>query len=267
MRGINKTEKSNVSPLGTNLTGMKIFSDYIILPLLISCSLWLLVGLQGCADSVKTPAQMSEPGIIDQSPESLSAAVPHYIIQPYDELEIKFYYSADLNEKVIVRPDGFISLQLIHDVRAASLSVNELTNILKNKYAKYLNDPEISVIVSSLNNQNVYVDGEVTTPGIIPIGSYMTVLQAISAAGGLKDGSRNDEIILIRKNGLKKPFVLIVNLEDVLTGVDIAQDIALKAHDIIYVPKSNIANVNTWIDLYIRRNIPIGFGYGFYHNL
>ena len=234
---------------------------YAVRPLLAGCLLVLLICLQGCADSVKTPEQMSMPGVIDPQEESLDAALPPYIIQPDDELSVKFYYSAHLNQKAVVRPDGFISLQLVHDVRAASLTVSELTKVLKNKYAKFLKEPEISVSVDSLNSQKVYVDGEVVTPGMIKMDSYMTILQAISRAGGLKDGSRDDEVIVIRRNGLKKPFVKIVNVEDAMTGVDITQDIPLKAHDIIYVPKSAIANVNTWVDLYIRKNLPIGVGY------
>ncbi len=238
------------------------FYHYVVRTLLSGCLLTLLlICLQGCADSVKTPVQMSMPGVIDPQEESLEATMPPYIIQPNDELAVKFYYSAHLNQKAVVRPDGFISLQLVHDVRAASLSVGELTEILKNKYSKFLKEPEISVSIVSLNSQNVYVDGEVASPGMIKMDSYMTILQAISKAGGLKNGSLDDEVIVIRRNGLKKPFVKIVNVEDALTGVDITQDIPLKAHDIVYVPKSAIANVNTWVDLYIRKNLPFGIGY------
>jgi protein involved in polysaccharide export with SLBB domain len=207
---------------------------------------------------VRQPVPITDINAVDAPPPlSLSSGTPVYTIQPGDELDVKFYYNNDLNETVTVRPDGRISLQLIHDVQAASLSPNELVSVLGRKYASHLMNPEISIILRSMQTHKVFVDGEVKTAGNVELLGNMSILQSIASAGGMKDTARVGDIILIRRNGLKKPFVYTVNVAAALDGSDISQDVMLKPYDIVYVPKSAIANVNVWVDQYIRRNIPI----------
>lgn len=211
--------------------------------------------------SVRTPRPITDINAVDTPPPlSLSSGTPVYTIHPGDELDVKFYYNNDLNETVTVRPDGRISLQLIHDVQAATLSPDELVNVLARKYSNYLKNPEISIILRSMQTNKVFVDGEVYSAGDVEIIGNMSILQAIASAGGMKNSARRGDIILIRRNGLKKPFVYTVNVEAALNGSDIGQDVMLKPYDIVYVPKSAIANINVWVDQYIRQNIPIEVG-------
>jgi protein involved in polysaccharide export with SLBB domain len=109
--------------------------------------------------------------------------------------------------------------------------------------------------------QRVYVDGEVFRPGMLPLAGPVTVHQAISAAGGFRETARRTDVIIIRQvQG--RPVPLRVNMEEVLNNQDPSQDVLLAPFDIVYVPRSNVAEVNKWIDLYIRRNVPIGAGIG-----
>jgi protein involved in polysaccharide export with SLBB domain len=145
------------------------------------------------------------------------------------------------------------------------LTPAELTDLLTKKYATEVKRPEITVIVRSFSAQRVYVDGEVAKPGMISLVGFMTVLPAISQAGGVKDSARTTEVIVIRRGADNKPLVIPVNLNKAIDGTDMSQDIILRPFDIVYVPKSPIANVNKWVDLYVRKNLPIsissGFGY------
>ncbi len=210
---------------------------------------------------VKTPVPISEMGAPEAPPAfSLSSVNPSYSIHPGDTLDVKFYYNKDLNESVKVRPDGRISLQLVHDVQAALLSPDELVAVLTKKYSHHLKNPEISVIIRSMEFNKVFVDGQVNRSGEIKLLGNMSLMQSIANAGGLKDTARSGEVLLIRRNGLKRPFVYTVNLAAAMDGTDITQNVMLKASDIVYVPKSAIANINTWVDQYIRRNIPISVG-------
>ena len=93
------------------------------------------------------------------------------------------------------------------------------------------------------------------------IGSDLTVSQSIAMAGGLKDTARRHEVRVIRRNTENKPFVIPVNLDKIWNGTDVSQDIVLQPYDIVYVPKSTIANVNVWVQQYIYNNFRIGFGY------
>jgi protein involved in polysaccharide export with SLBB domain len=104
------------------------------------------------------------------------------------------------------------------------------------------------------------VAGEVNKPGMVNLTGPMTVLQSIAEAGGFKDSARKSQVIIIRKSPEKAPVTIVTDLEDAVYGDNKVQNIALAPYDIIYVPKSAIANVNQFVDLYIRRNIPIPFG-------
>lgn len=183
-----------------------------------------------------------------------------YLIQTGDMLDIKFFYNPELNEQVTVRPDGRISLQLAPEISAAGLTPAQLTEVLVKNYEKELANPGITVIVRSFSSQRIYVDGEVVKPGMVNLVGPMTVLQSITEAGGLKDTAKTSQVLIIRKTEQNKPLAITVNLNDIRNAADGSQDILLAPFDIVYVPKSAVANVNQFVDQYIRRNIPIPFG-------
>ena len=107
------------------------------------------------------------------------------------------------------------------------MTPGELRGLLQKKYEPQINKPEIAVIVRSFTAQKVYVDGEVTKPGLIPLTDRMTVLQSIASAGGLKDTARANEIILIRRGPENQPVSMLVNVEKAIDGSDLSQDLAL----------------------------------------
>ncbi len=184
-----------------------------------------------------------------------------YLIQPGDILDLKFFYNPELNETVMVRPDGRISVQLAPEVMAAGVSPEDLRKTLMERYGKEVNRPDVAVILRSFSMQRVYVDGEVTRPGMLPLTGPVTVHQAVAAAGGFLTTAKRTDVVIIRQiDG--KPVPLKVNMEDVLSNQDPAKDVLLAPFDIVYVPRSSVAEVNKAIDLYIRRNLPIGFGAG-----
>jgi len=212
----------------------------------------LILLLTACAPAVKNPLPLEQ-----LTAQTANTPQEEYLIQRGDQLDVKFFYNTQLNEQVTVRPDGRISLQLVGEIKAAGLTPAQLTDLLTGKYAAELNDPKITVIVRSFNTQRIYVDGEVNTPGMVNLVAPTTVLQSISQAGGLKDSARINEVILIRRGADKKITATQLNLEKALDGSDAKQDAVLLPQDIVYVPKSHIANVNMWVDQYIRKNLPV----------
>ena len=221
-------------------------------------SLILLLILSACGTAVKNPTPVVYPDA-----QAFPLPVQEYRIHVGDQLDIKFFYNPELNEQVTVRPDGRISLQLVHEIIAAGMTPAELTGLLTEKYATEIKKPEITVIVRSFSAQKVHVGGEVNNPGILDLIGPLTVLQSISRAGGFKDTARIQEVIVIRRKADLKPQVITINLEKAVNGTDISQDIILNPYDIVYVPKSSIANLNQWVDQYIRKNIPIPFSFGY----
>jgi protein involved in polysaccharide export with SLBB domain len=227
----------------------------------------MLFGISLSLVACATPARNTSPASsAAELMPSYVAQAQEYRIRSGDQLDIKFYYNPELNEQVPVRPDGRISLQLAHEIMAAGLTPAELTDVLTKTYASELDKPEVTVIVRSFGGQMVFVDGEVNKPGMLNLIAPMTVLQSLSQAGGVKDTAKRNEIVIIRRGPDNKPIVLMMNMDKVIDGTETSQDVNLLPDDIVVVPKSSIANVNMWVDQYIRKNIPINVGAGYYYN-
>lgn len=218
------------------------------------------IALTMLASCASTPKKVSKPESMGPTGYSFAVSAEEYRIHAGDELDIKFYFSPELNERVTVRPDGRISLQLADEVPAAGLTSAELRESLTKKYSKELKKPVIAVIVKSFSSQRVYIDGEVQRPGMFPLAVGTTVRQAISQAGGFKDTGRTSNVAVIRQGPEDKPHVIPVDMQKVADGSDLGQDIVLQPYDIVLVPKKTIANVNLWVDQYINQNVPrVGF--------
>lgn len=216
--------------------------------------LCILLAACGCAARTIPLVNPADPKV------SADVSGDEYRIQPGDQLDIKFFYSPELNEQLPVRPDGRIALQLAQEVRAAGLTPAELTAVLKEIYSKELKKPDVVVIVRSFGNQRVYVDGQVAKPGLIPLTGPTTILQAITQAGGFVYTGNSADVVLIRRGHKNEPVAMLVNIEKVYSGTDLGQDLYLKPFDIVYVPRTAITNANLWIEQYLTRMVPrIGF--------
>lgn len=194
-----------------------------------------------------------------------------YRLRPGDEIEIKFFYHPDLNEKLMVGPDGKISLQLIDEILAAGLSTSQLDELLTIEYDKYLENYSITVIVREYAGLKVWVGGEVRSPGFYSLKGNMTVLQSIFAAKGFKETAKPENVIIVRKGPGNKPAAVAVDLGPVITGEQMENDIYLVASDIVYVPKTWIAKAGKFADQYLRRvlfvdSVVQGVGYALGYN-
>jgi polysaccharide export outer membrane protein len=157
------------------------------------------------------------------------------MIGPEDMLDISVWKEPDVSRVVPVRPDGRISLPLINDVQAAGLSPQQLAVSVTEKLKKYLNDPQVTVIVTAINSQRVFVVGEVLRAGAFPMLPGMTVLQALSSAGGFTTFADVKKIHVVRtRNG--KNVEIPFNYRDVLRGDNPGQNVKLEPGDTIVVP-------------------------------
>jgi polysaccharide export outer membrane protein len=160
---------------------------------------------------------------------------PAYMIGPEDMLDISVWKEPDVSRLVPVRPDGRISLPLINDVQAAGMSPQQLAASVTEKLKKYLNDPQVTVIVTAINSQRVFVVGEVLRAGAFPMLPGMTVLQALSSAGGFTTFADVKKIHVVRtRNG--KNVEIPFNYRDVLRGDNPGQNVKLEPGDTIVVP-------------------------------
>jgi protein involved in polysaccharide export with SLBB domain len=216
-------------------------------------NLWtLIVGvllgstlLLGCQSELSYPPA-SETNVV--SP-------PRVALAPGDTIEIKFYYTPELNEIQTVRPDGKIALQLICEVEVQGKTPAELRDELLKLYAPHLKDPEVAVIVRSFQNRRVFVGGQVMAPGIVQMPGKIHVLEAIMQTGGfdLQKAEVRNVIVIRHKDGQRYGYS--INLKPALKG-DETEPFFLEPQDIVYVPRTEIAKVNQWVDQHINKIIP-----------
>lgn len=160
---------------------------------------------------------------------------PNYIIGPEDEVIVNVWKEGDLSRSVPVRPDGKISLPLLNDVQASGLTPMQLGAEITTRLKKFISDPQVTIIVSRVNSQRIYIVGEVGHAGAYSLVPNMTVLEALSSAGGCSAFAKQTKIYILRlENGqeVRRPF----NFKEVLSGQRMEQNIQLKPGDTIVVP-------------------------------
>jgi len=162
------------------------------------------------------------------------AALPEYVIAVDDVLTVAFFQDQITATEVVVRPDGKISVPLLNDVPAAGFTPQQLADSLEEAAAKYITDPDATVIVKEIRSRRVFVLGEVGKAGMVPLTGDMTVLQLIAVGGGLLEYANKEDIMVIRtESGRQKSFKF--NYNDVVKGKNVAQNIFLQPGDVVVV--------------------------------
>ncbi len=189
----------------------------------------------------------------DQLPPVVERA---YEVQVGDTLDITFFKTADLSQERVVGPDGEIFLPLVGRVKVAHRGIEDITRELTKRYSQEMVNPQITVSVKEFSGLQVYVAGEVAKPGIQTYNGRLTLVQAITAAGGFTDRARWKQVLLIRRGPHDQPLGAIVNVKDIMKRGEVAQDVVLAPMDTIYVHHKKIVNVNLFVKHYISDNIP-----------
>jgi polysaccharide biosynthesis/export protein len=186
----------------------------------------------------ETPAQKPGSSAKPDEPAKTGPSVvtdAEYKIGPQDVIRIDVWKEPDISRTIPVRPDGKISIPLLNDVQAAGLTAMQLSSSLREGLSKYLNNPQVTVTVTDINSRRIYITGEVTRGGAVPLLPNMTVLQALSSAGGFTQFAKEKNIYVLRTidgKQVKLPF----NYKEVIKGKLSEQNILLLPGDVIVVP-------------------------------
>lgn len=187
------------------------------------------------------PATPGNPGTAASAPKVPVAIPPgvtvpaDYVIGPEDVLTIVFWREKDLSSDVVVRPDGRISLPVLQDVEAAGLTPQQLRESLTKTAERYVEDPNVTVVVKEINSRRVFITGQVAKPGPYNITSPMTVVQLIAFAGGLLEFANEEDISIVRMEK-DQPVSYRFNYKEVAQRKNLKQNIALKPGDTVIVP-------------------------------
>ncbi len=203
----------------------------------------ITVLLQGSHAAAQAPSATtpSAPTVASPSaPTAVSSSVPiaippDYVIGTEDVLSVVYWFDKELSTDVTVRPDGKISMPLLSEIQAAGLTPAQLRQLIADESKRFVQDPNVAVVVKQINSRKVFIMGEVNRAGPFPLISPTTVMQLIALAGGLKDYARSKKIVILRnQNGQLVTFPF--NYKDVVSSKNLKQNIELKPGDTVIVP-------------------------------
>ncbi len=184
----------------------------------------------------------NEKEITEEVEKEVVPKVLEFILGPGDKVEIIVYRNDSLNRTVKIDTSGKIIYPLTGDIQASGLSIFQLRDKIRDGLSRYIVNPQVSIGVASVESQKIIVLGEVKNPGFFQAETSMTILDAISQAGGVTFYGKQKSVLVIR-GGMKKPELMRVDLEKALEKGDFTQNILLQGGDVIYVPRTVIANV------------------------
>jgi len=164
-----------------------------------------------------------------------------FLLGPEDELEITVWKNLELSRITAIRPDGLISMPLIGDIQAAGLTADVLAQRITERLKQYFaTTPSVSVSVKTINSYSVFVLGEVAKPGKYQLKSYITVLQAISTAGGFTDYAKRNKLQIVRvtenSDRTRREVRIPLRYDDLVTGRGEPGNIVLHSGDTVLVP-------------------------------
>ena len=207
------------------------------------CALWAFVAV-GLAPAT----------VLAQNQSAPDAA---YRLLPGDEITVRFPLNSELDAEGPIGPDGRFSVPLLGRVVMAGLTLDQAEQAIDQALVdqRIVANARTSISVDSYAGV-VYVGGEVAKPGSVPITRALNPLQAITEAGGLLDPAKARRIAVIRPNGNSQAVVQTINMRKfVKTGLGDGA-LRLQPGDILFVPKSTIAEINVWLDQHINKIIP-----------
>lgn len=211
----------------------------------------MIAGLTGCTTIYPAPSP-PDPKV---APELYAPPLePEYRIRVGDRLAVRSYHDPQFNQEVWVRPDGRISVLLVGEIQVIGMTPQALNTLISEKYRNSIGDGDVTLIVQQLSDTNVFVGGEVKSPAVLPVTGSLSLMQALMATGGLLATADQNQVLVFRQQDDGKIMMSKVDIDRVLMNE--LPDLYLRRRDIIYVPKSGIAKVGDYVDLYINRLIP-----------
>ncbi len=180
---------------------------------------------------------------------------PRVTLEAGDVVEVRFFYTPELNVSQAVRPDGRIALQLIGDVPVQGKSPEDLRQELLTLYQPHLKEPDVAVIVQSFLHRRVFVGGQVLRPGVIPMPRPMTALDAIMESGGFQLPQAEVGNVIIIRHENDQRYGYCIDLKPALRGGPV-RPFYLEPEDVVYVPRTRITEIGQWVDQHINNLLP-----------
>jgi polysaccharide export outer membrane protein len=173
-------------------------------------------------------------GCAHRAPARVDNSDQPYRIGREDVLDVAVWRDADLSRTVPVRPDGFISMPMVGEIRAEGRTPTELADELRTALKSYVQEPRVTVIVREVNSSRVFITGEVANPGAYPLRGRVSIVQAIALAGGFTDFADRDGIVVLRR-GAQEGDYIPVSYTQLVDAPDKNEPLILRPGDTIIV--------------------------------
>ena len=181
-------------------------------------------------------------------PGGFSERDPRYRLQPTDVLEIHYRYTPEFDQTVTVQPDGFVTLQIVGDLKLQGLTLDQLKAAILEKAARRLNDPEVTIVLKDFERPYFVVGGEVGAPGRFEMRGAVNPLQAIAMAGGFKTASaKHSQVILFRRVGPDLAKTQILNLKAAMSPSATESPADLHPGDVLIVPQNRVSKIERFV--------------------
>jgi len=188
--------------------------------------------LTGCASCATAPTTGYE-----HYNEELATELAKVGLGPGDVLEVTVYGEDDLSRTLRISPDGDVHFPLIQRIQVAGLTTAEIEDLIRARLQDgFLRDPSVTVFVKEYNSARIFVLGEVARPGTFPFGSGMSIVEAVSLAGGFKDSARSNFVVVTRNHRDGREQRIPIPVEKIAQGL--AANFHLQPGDIVFVPSS-----------------------------
>lgn len=190
----------------------------------------------------------STPALAGQLQDPAAAGVESfYKLQPSDVVFVKYRYTPEYDATVTIRPDGYITLPIVGEVRVGGLTVADARREIVEHASVRLRDPELTVELKDFQKPRFVVGGEVGKPGQFELRGRITVLEALAMAGGLKDSAKHSQIVLFRRYDQEQAVTRLINAK-ALARVDAREeDPDLRPGDFLFVPQNRISKIERFV--------------------
>lgn len=189
---------------------------------------------------------------------------PQYRLLPGDQLDIIVYSAPELSRLLLVGPDGRVQMPLAPPVMAANLTIGQLEQRLRTALSSQLVNPNVEITPRTFGSQRIFVGGEVAQGGVFDLPGQIGVMEAVMMAGGFRTSAKTTRVVLIRRHPDGGPMMKVINLKSVLHKGASDDLMPLQRGDVVFVPRSGIANLNLFMQQYIRDALPINFSLSYY---
>jgi polysaccharide export outer membrane protein len=172
-----------------------------------------------------------------------------YVLRPGDALTLQYRLTPDLNQTVVVQPDGFISLNVAGDLKVSGLTIPEAHDAIVHKEEGSLNKPELNLILEEFTHPSITIAGEVLKPGQIELREHTTALSAVLLAGGFTESAKTGQVLLFRRVEDQRFQVTKLNLSKLKRTSQLKDDVSLQPGDMILVPRDKVTNIEHYMHI------------------